>query len=210
MKLLNDFLKEYATPVAKSAGFKKKGTAFRIDASSGDVAFLEFSPFRIDSTFVVFHAQCFIVPEPYWQWMNRQYLAAGVPEPNSSGAIAAFSVVPPPQAAHTPEAGGLARTRWAFDENTRQASGKILSDVLRSDVVPRIRHLLVRENLLDAIRSTESPSIRRWGALESEIVLMVDEYSRHEMESLLSELDDSSPLKKQFTEWADMRRSKGA
>ncbi|TQK44359.1 hypothetical protein FBY35_5861 [Streptomyces sp. SLBN-118] len=39
---------------------------------------------------------------------------------------------------------------------------------------------------------------------------MVDEYSRHEMESLLSELDDSSPLKKQFTEWADMRRSKGA
>jgi len=205
MKILSDFLTEYATPQLKPLGFRKKGLEYRIAADSGDMAFLGFSPMRIDPEAVVFHVQCSLVPEPYWQWLNRQHMVAGIPDAHASGALAAFSVVPPAPAAYAADATGLARTRWAIRAGTRTEVGRVLGEVLVSDVVPRIRHLLVRENLLTAIKSSESPSIRRWAPVPSELVLMVDEYPRDMLEQLLSNVDEGDSFPRQFLQWVEMR-----
>lgn len=205
MKELSDFLKEFVAPELKSFGFKKKGQVYRLDGDSGDAAFISFAPTCIDPGAVVFHVQCSIVPEPYWQFLNRQYMAAGVPEPNPSGALASYSLMPVDSAAHDPASSGLARTRWAFSDRNRAEVGKALGEVLTADV-PRIRHLLVRENLLAAIQSPETPTIRRRGALQSELLLMVDDYPPERVQDLLSRMDADDPFIELFEGWADMRR----
>ncbi|KUO21682.1 hypothetical protein AQJ91_07855 [Streptomyces dysideae] len=83
--------------------------------------------------------------------------------------------------------------------------GKVLGEALVAEV-PRIRQLLVRENLLAAIQSPETPSIRRRGALKSELLLMVDDYPREKLQDLLSRIDEDDPFIELFTRWADMRR----
>ncbi|MBC9730906.1 DUF4304 domain-containing protein [Streptomyces sp. TRM68367] len=205
MKELSDFLKEFVTPKLKPLGFRKKGQLYRLDGDSGDVAFISFAPMRIDPCAVVFHVSCLFVPEPYWQFLNRQYMVAGVPEVNQSGALASYSLMPPDSAAHDPASWGVDRTRWAFGDRNRAEVGKVLGEALVAEV-PRIRQLLVRENLLAAIQSPETPSIRRRGALQSELLLMVDDYPREKLQDLLSRIDEDHPFIELFTRWADMRR----
>lgn len=203
---LSDFLKEFATPKLKPLDFRKKGRLYRLDGDSGDVAFISFAPMLIDPYAVVFHVSCLFVPEPHWQFLNRQYMVTGVPEANESGALASYSLMPPDSVAHDPASSGVFRTRWAFDDRNRAEVGEVLGEALVAEV-PRIRHLLVRENLLAAIQSSETPSIRRRGALKSELLLMIDDYSRERIEDLLSKMGENDPFIELFTRWADMRRS---
>jgi hypothetical protein len=204
VKELSDFLKEFATPKLKPLGFRKKGRVYRLDDDSGDAAFISFAPTRIDPYAVVFHVSCLFVPEPYWQFLNRQYMVAGVPEAMESGALASYSLMPPDSAAHDPASLGIFRTRWAFGDRNRAEVSGVLGEALVAEV-PRIRQLLVRENLLTAIQSPEMPSIRRRGALQSELLLMVDDYPRERVEDLLSRIDEGHPFIELFTRWADMR-----
>ncbi|MFJ9586459.1 hypothetical protein [Streptomyces acidicola] len=206
VKELSDFLKEFVTPKLKHLGFKKKGQAYRLDTESRDSAFISFTPVRIDPHAVVFYVQCLFVPEPHWQFSNRQYMVAGVPEVNQSGALASYSLMPPESAAHDSGSSDLARTRWAFGDWQRAEVGAVLGEALVAEV-PKIRHLLVRENLLAAIQSPELPTIRRRGALQSELLLMIDDYPQEKVEELLSRIDEGDPFIDLFTRWADMRRT---
>ncbi|MFI6931020.1 DUF4304 domain-containing protein [Streptomyces sp. NPDC050287] len=205
MKELSDFLKEFVTPKLKPLGFRRKGQVYRLDGDSGDVAFIHFTPVRIDPHAVVFHARCSFVPEPHWQFLNRQHMVAGVPEAKESGALASYSLMPPDSAAHAPASSGVFRTRWAFGDRNRAEVGEVLVEALVAEV-PRIRQLLVRENLLAAIESPETPSIRRRGALQSELLLMVDEYDRERVQELLSRMGEDDPFIELFNRWAYMRR----
>lgn len=206
VKELSDFLKEFVTPKLKPLGFRKKGQVYRLDVESGDVAFIHFTPMRVDPQAVVFHAQCSFVPEPHWQFLNRQYMVAGVPEVKESGALASYSLMPPDSAAHDPASSGVFRTRWAFVDRNRAEVGKVLGEALMAEV-PRIRQMLVRENLLAAIQSSETPSIRRRGALQSELLLMVDDYPPERVQDLLSRMGENDPFIELFTQWVDMRRN---
>lgn len=47
LKMLNDFLREYATPVRSAAGFKKKAVAYRYATETGDLVFVTFSTTQI-------------------------------------------------------------------------------------------------------------------------------------------------------------------
>ncbi|MCZ4103329.1 hypothetical protein [Streptomyces sp. H39-C1] len=208
MKQLGDFLKEYVTPAVKPAGFKKMGKYYQLSTPSGDAAFLEFNPVRVDPDYIVFYAHCSIVPEPYWQWLNRHCVVTGVPSPNPSGALAGFSLIPPKTAAYTPSALGVLSTRWAFNETTRVKTGGSIDLVLRTDVIPRVQRLLIRDKLLEAIISTDKPSIRLWGALQSELVLMVDKYSLPEFEESLSRIDLNPSIKAQLVAWAEIRQGR--
>jgi hypothetical protein len=132
-------------------------------------------------------------------------MVAGVPEVKESGALASYSLVPPDSAAHDPASWGVFRTRWAFGDRNRAGVGKVLGEALVAEV-PRIRQLLVRENLLAAIQSPETPSLRRRGVLQSELLLMVDDYARERVQDLLSRMGRDDPFIEHFTRWADMRR----
>lgn len=209
VKILNDFLREYVTPVMSAAGFRKKGAEYRFKNESGDSVFLTFSTTRIDPEACVFFATCSFVPEPYWEWLNRQHVEAGLPPADSSGVLAAYSVLPPDSCAHAPTAPGLARARWAFGGQNRSIVGAGLAGQLEAEELPRIGRLLVRPGLLAEITSSRSPSVRRWGVVQSELVLMVDDYTAQQKEALLAvpELDDT--FRRDYREWAGNRAKSG-
>lgn len=201
LRELSDLLREFVTPELAKLGFRKRGFAYELSDPSGDAAYLDFSVMRIDPHAVVFHVQGMLVPQPYWHWLNKQHMYRDMPPPNPSGALATFSVVPPREAAHTPDEFGLSRTRWAHDGETRDRVGRVLGDVLLSESVPKLRRLLARENLLAAIRSTERPTIRRWGAVKSELVLMADHHAEADRRSLLSRFESDDRFVTDFREW---------
>lgn len=206
VRQLGDFLKEYVTPAVKPAGFKKKGSTYQLTASSGDSAFLQFHPRRIDPDNAVFEAQWSMVPEPYWQWLNRQYMVADIPAPHPSGVLAGSRILPPDAVVYRPEAMKVLPVYWAFNDASRTVIGEIMDLTLRTEIVPNIQHLLVRENLIQAIRTT--PSIQRWGVLESELVLTVDDHSIREFEESLSSVDLNPSIKGQLVAWAEMRQGR--
>ncbi|MDR3081108.1 MAG: hypothetical protein LBV60_09305 [Streptomyces sp.] len=206
MKILNDFLQEYITPVMKTAGFKKKATEYRFTNGSGDSVFLAFSTTRIDPGACVFFATCSFVPEPYWGWLNRRHLEARLPPVDSSGALAAYSVLPPESCAHAPTAPGLARARWAFGvSGNRPVVGGEFAAQLEDEELPRIGRLLERPGLLTEITSSRQPSVRRWGAVQSELVLMVDEYTVEQREMLIATSELDEPFRREYGEWAEKR-----
>ncbi|MFE7708378.1 hypothetical protein ACFU6I_21870 [Streptomyces sp. NPDC057486] len=188
-----------------ASGAKKKGKEYRLHSESGDAAFLTFSPTLIDPDALVFFVQCLFVPEPYWEWLNRSHVDAGIPPADTSGALAAYSVMPPDSCAHAPAATGLARARWAFGGRNRAAVGAALAGQLEAKELPRIGRLLERPGLLEEITSSQSPSVRRWGAVQSELVLMVDDYTAQQKEILLgaTELDDA--FRQGYREWEGVR-----
>ncbi|QNA77625.1 hypothetical protein C8250_042930 [Streptomyces sp. So13.3] len=206
VKQLDDILKEYVTPAVKPAGFKKKGSTYQLTASSGDSAFLQFHPRRIDPDNVVFEAQWSMVPEPYWQWLNREYLVADIPAPHPSGVLAGSRILPPDAVVYRPETMKVLPVYWAFNDASRTAIGEVMDLTLRTEIVPNIQRLLVRDNLLQAIRT--NPSIRRWGATKAELVLTVDDLSIDEFEELLSRIDLNPFIKGQLMAWAEIRQGR--
>ncbi|MFI6875717.1 hypothetical protein ACIBL6_20000 [Streptomyces sp. NPDC050400] len=119
--------------------------------------------------------------------------------------LAAYSVLPPDSCAHAPTGGGLARARWAFGDRNRSGVGAAFAGQLEAEELPRIGRLLTRPGLLAEITSSRSPSVRRWSAVQSELVLMVDDYPPQQRESLLAapELDDA--FRRDYREWAGRR-----
>lgn len=207
MKELNELLRDYVTPEMRALGLKKKGREYALMSDSGDAAFVSFPVMRIDPRAVVFHVYCSLVPLPYWQWLKKQHLLSEMPEPKSSGALASFSVVPPECAAYEPTSFGFSRTRWAFDDVNRDQVGRVLAQTLVNQVVPKIRSMLNRENLLTSIKSSDESVLGLWDTIKSELVLMVDEYSQKEHKELLARLDPDDPFALSFVEWAAERNA---
>jgi hypothetical protein len=208
VKILNGFLRDYVSPVMSAAGFKKQGAEYRFANESGDSAFLTFSTMRIDAAACVFLATCSFVPEPYWAWLHRQHEEAGLPPTESSGVLAAYSVLPPDSSAHAPTAPGLARARWAFGDRNRPPVGAEFAGQLEVDELPKIRRLLERHELLAEITSSRSPSVRRWGAVKSELVLMVDSYTAPQKEALLAAPDVDDTFRREYRVWEERRRQR--
>ena len=71
--------------------------------------------------------------------------------------------------------------------------GTGLAGQLKTEELPRIERLLMRPGLLAEITSSRSPSVRRWGAVQSELVLKADHYTTPQQEMLLAapDLDDT-------------------
>lgn len=209
MTILSDFLREYATPVMSAAGFKKKGAEYRFTNEAGDSAFLTFSATRIDPEACVLFATCSFVPEPYWAWLNRRQAEANFPPTDASGVLAAYSVLPPDAFAHAPASSGLARARWAFSDRNRSDVGTGLAGQLKTEELPRIERLLMRPGLLAEITSSRSPSVRRWGEVQSELVLMADHYTTPQQEMLLAAPDLDDTFRRDYREWVAKRATSG-
>ncbi|NDZ74660.1 hypothetical protein G3I36_27195 [Streptomyces sp. SID10362] len=209
MTILNDFLREYVAPVLSAAGFKKKGAEYRFTNEAGDSAFLTFSTTRLDPETCVFFATCSFVPEPYWAWLNRRQAEAKFPPTDASGVLAAYSVLPPDAFAHAPAPSGLARARWAFSDRNRSSVGTGLAGQLKTEELPRIERLLMRPGLLAEITSSRSPSVRRWGAVQSELVLMADHYTTQQQEMLLAAPDLDDTFRRDYREWVAKRATSG-
>ncbi|WP_406727959.1 hypothetical protein WJ438_29740 [Streptomyces sp. GD-15H] len=99
---------------------------------------------------------------------------------------------------------------WAFGYQNRARVGVSLAEVLTTEAVPKLQRLLDREKLLLAIKSPERPSIRRWGAVQSELVLMADVNPRERVEQLLSLLDRGDTFAENFDRWIALRREHAA
>ncbi|MEV8123264.1 hypothetical protein AB0P07_03910 [Streptomyces sp. NPDC085944] len=131
------------------------------------------------------------------------------PPTDVSGVLAAYSVLPPGAFAHAPASPGLARARWAFGDRNRSDVGAGLAGQLKTEELPRIGRLLMRPVLLAEITSYRSPSVRRWGAVQSELVLMADHYTTPQQETLLAAPDLDDTFRRDYREWVAKRATVG-
>jgi hypothetical protein len=204
MNPLDALIRQYVGPVAKASGFSKSGRIFRLVADNGDQALLGFSTHAVDPSMVVFDVNFFMVPVPYWGWITRQH-PTETRAPDSSGALVTCRVMPPPQAAHRPDEKGSFRSRWAFDaEGSGEVCGRALGQTLRDETFPRMRHWLDRANLLDAVRSSDVPMMRRMDPLMREIVLRIDDAPGKDVNELLAAAEAANVLNA-FVVWARQR-----
>ncbi|MGW2353233.1 hypothetical protein [Actinacidiphila glaucinigra] len=159
----------------------------------------------MDPTKVVFDVEFHVVPAPYWSWI---ILAdEDTMKPDRSGAFVTSSVVPPAQVAHRPDEEMPFRGRWAFEPD-RIASmtfcGDALGQLLQSEVFPRMRYLLARDNLLDAVRRRDPSVTMRMTPLLREIVLRIDDAPADEMALLLAAAEEAG-VPNAFLPWARRR-----
>ncbi|MFD5966692.1 hypothetical protein ACFW5W_22560 [Streptomyces sp. NPDC058783] len=73
----------------------------------------------------------------------------------------------------------------------------------------RIERLLIRPGLLAEITSSRSPAVRRWGAVQSELVLMADHYTTPQQEMLLATPDLDDTFRRDYREWVAKRAMSG-
>ncbi|MFD7555577.1 hypothetical protein ACFV9E_13715 [Streptomyces sp. NPDC059835] len=119
-------------------------------------------------------------------------------------AVLAGNVIPPPRAAHAPEAAMPFRARWALREDNGPSCGEALETVLRDEAIPRIVHLLDRSNLLQECRHPALPVVRLVPLARVEILLRVDDASNEEIESLLANVQSTGP-QSDFVTWTRQR-----
>ncbi|MCF4135705.1 hypothetical protein L1856_00285 [Streptomyces sp. Tue 6430] len=204
MNPLDTLIEQHVVPVMKTAGFTRKGRAFRLAAENGDHLFLQFDTHAVDPGRYVFDVTFWVVPLPYWQFLKRQY--AEPPAPDASGALANCPVMPPASVAHEPDEEMPFRSRWAFTEpTTRDLCGRELARVLVEDDLPRMTRLLDRRTLLAETRTNPNGDlVRMWGAVQSEIVLRVDGDPVEDVAALVdkAEADGVFPA---FVVWARQR-----
>ncbi|MDX3540658.1 DUF4304 domain-containing protein [Streptomyces sp. MB09-01] len=204
---LNLLVKQHVAPVMKAAGFKRSGRTFRLAADNGDQAVLGFARHYVDPDAAVFEVAYGIVPAPYWEWINRHSVGGDGRAPLAFGpAVMSGSVVPPPHAAHAPEAGMPFRARWALRADNSLVCGQALATVLHDETVPQIVRLLDRGNLLQEFRHPALPVVRLVPLTRAEILLRVDDAPSEEVESLLAHLQPAGPGD-DFATWTRRRLS---
>ncbi|MGT2526076.1 DUF4304 domain-containing protein [Streptomyces nojiriensis] len=205
MTPLDLLVKQHVAPVMKAAGFKKSGGTFRLTAGNGDQAILGFARHYVDPDAAVFEVGYGIVPAPYWEWIDRYSAIGNARAPVAFGpAVLAGNVIPPPRAAHAPEAAMSFRARWALREDNGLSCGEALETVLRDEAIPRIVHLLDRSNLLQECRHPALPVVRLVPLARVEILLRVDDASNEEIESLLANVQSTGP-QSDFVTWTRQR-----
>ncbi|MFJ3728927.1 DUF4304 domain-containing protein [Streptomyces sp. NPDC090045] len=189
MTPLNLLVRDYVAPVMKAAGFKRSGRTFRLIAGNGDQAVLGFARHAVDPHAAVFDVSYGIVPAPYWQWIKRHSADGDTRVPIVFGpAVLSGRVIPPPRAAHAPDAEMPFRARWALRGDNGTVRGEALATVLHDETVPEIVHLLDRSNLLQECRHPALPVVRLVPLTRVEILLRVDEAPVEEIESLLGDV----------------------
>ncbi|MFJ6761167.1 DUF4304 domain-containing protein [Streptomyces sp. NPDC091273] len=204
---LNLLVKQHVAPMLKAAGFKRSGRTFRLVAGNGDQAVLGFARHYTDPGAAVFDVSYGIVPAPYWEWINRHAADGDSRAPVAFGpAVLSGEVIPPPHAAHAPDAGMPFRARWALRADNGLVCGEALATALHDDTVPQIVHLLDRSNLLRECRRPALPVVRRVPLTRVEIFLRLDEAPVEEIESLLADVQLTGPGD-QFITWTRRRLS---
>ncbi|MFD0304090.1 hypothetical protein [Streptomyces sp. NPDC127119] len=204
MNPLDTLIKQYVVPVAKAAGFTKKGRVFRLVSAHGDHLLMHFDTHEVDPEKCVFDVTFWIVPLPHWEFLRRQDVAPS--EPRAGGALATYPVVPPAVVAHEPEEEMPFRSRWAFSEpGTRDVCGRELARVLVEEAFPRVTRLLDRKTFLKETRvNPNGELVLLRGAAQSEIMLRIDDDPIAEVIALVDKAEEDG-LSPSVVTWARQR-----
>lgn len=192
MNPLDTLIREHVVPVMKAAGFAKKGRTFRLAALNGDHLFMQVWPEAVDPEKYVFDVFFSVVPLPQWAFLNREYETP--PPPDTSGALAKYEVIPPPEVAHQPDSEMPFRSRWAFAEpDTREVCGRELARALTGVALPRMVPLLDRKTLLAQTRTNPNDGLLRLKSADiSEIMLRIDDDSVADVAALVDKAEADS------------------
>ncbi|MFG2994518.1 DUF4304 domain-containing protein [Streptomyces sp. NPDC048257] len=202
---MDALIREYVTPVAKAAGFRKNGRTFWMAGSRQDYVLFGFQVYAVDPEAVVFDVEFHAVPEPYWDWLNRGQQPAGK-VPNSSGALMTGRFIPPASVAHRPGDGMPFRARWALRPGEEQTCGRVLAETLSTESLPRIQPLVDRAHLLEVVQSRDVSLMKRMTPTLREIVLRIDDIPAPDLADLLAAAE-SSGAPAAFVLWARERRA---
>ncbi|MGW9068654.1 DUF4304 domain-containing protein [Streptomyces yangpuensis] len=198
-------IREYVTPVAKSAGFRKTGRTFWMAGNRQDYVLFGFQVYAVDPEATVFDVEFHAVPEPYWDWINRGEQPAGK-VPSSSGALITGRFIPPASVAHCPDDKMPFRARWAIRPGGEVTVGRSLAEMLSAESLPQLQRLLDRAHLLEVEKSRDGYLMKRMTPILREIVLRIDDISAPELADLLAAAEASgAPVA--FVRWAQERHA---
>lgn len=204
MNELSGLIREYVRPVMKEAGFTNKGRVFRWEGECGDCLLMDFQAHAVDPLRYVFDVSFWIVPLVHWEFVNRQY--TDLPEPDVSGALATYRVMPPPRFAYQVDPEGDFASRWAFEKlEARDACGEELAARLRSEELPRVMRLLDHKMLWKGVKGNPGgPLLRLRGYAQTEILLCIDDAPVGEVASMIDRAEKKGEFPS-FVVWARRR-----
>lgn len=206
MNPLDSLIRKHVGPIATSAGFRKSGHTFWMAGDRLDYVCFRFNVHRVDPEATVFDVEFHAIPDPYGDWLNRGQQPAGK-VPNFSGALVTGRVIAPRSVAHRPDSSGAFRARWAFRPGGEEACGRVLAETLRAEALPRIQLMAHRARLLEDVRSSDVPLMKRMTPVLREIVLRIDDIEVAELASLLLEAEASGAPAVGFVDWAYERQA---
>lgn len=192
MNPLDAMLRTYVAPLMKEEGFAKTGRLYQLTADNGDLAILAVEVESSDAQKVVFLVELHIVPLTHWEWVTRRSAAAK--KPDLMGTLVQKAIVPPREVALEPDGEQPFNERWVlYKESDGAVCGQALARKLRDEVIPLARWLVVRENLLEELRTRSRNVMFRIGDRRGEVLLLVDDGPVDEVNRLLSDIEDPVP-----------------
>jgi hypothetical protein len=183
VKALDQVIRDRIAPNMKRAGFSRKGRLFWRESPLGDRAFLWFSPFTLGQHEAEFFVEASIQPAIYVELLTRTG-----ERPLTAGDALWTGRIPMP-GKHT-----LAlRDHWSFDGDDDTAVEHLADLVGRA--VPRLLHLLDRENLLAYVRdpSTRPQEIRIQPRENAVTLLLAGQGPSDELERRVVALEAADP-----------------
>ncbi len=194
-------------PVAKEAGFSRKGRVFRLATDNGDHALLEFRSRRIDPVMEVFVARVFIVPAASWGWVSRSNWESDRKKaPDASASFLQWGVMPPEHIAFDPHDVNSSDREWAYGARIDpDVAGRAMAEILREETFPTMRRLLDRDELWAEINRPSFRFHRERPPGWARMILRVDEASPAELEELTGHVEMDYPVADEFIAWARSR-----
>lgn len=195
-------------------GFTRTGTRYQLVSEVGDYALVEFTPIiGLTDSAVRFRVSSAVLPGPELEWRRARAAArpdtawAAIEPEARTGWLQSRHLPPSTHAVIDGPLPNLNASLWAFTPATAAACSVAIVRLLTSEVVPRLRHLLNRKELLATVLGAETDA--DVGKAHATIILLVDEGPSDRLEAMLQheELYEYGPTEPELAAWARTRLS---
>lgn len=195
VKPLDVFLRDHVRPMLKEKGFSKKGRDFRIGATRGDVALVNFFSWRLGDCEVEFFLEVGVLPLPWVEWCED---AIGEVDDSIVSALWWKRVNSPFRPL------GL----WQFDLKDEERTSFFLAEL--SSVADHLCALVDRQKLISVVRDPATAVQELRHSREHALaLLLVDDGPSPELDDILRVLESGNPAD-DVASWVRARLRKAA
>lgn len=203
---LDEMLRTHVAPVLTGAGYRRSGRVYRFAAPNGDLAVIEFPARVLSRDYVDFAVTTGVAPTPAVDWIRRKAETMDSQAPGLECRLIRVDLTPPRRwwrGVGTPDMD----QHWGFkkDDGGDQC-GIELAGLLADQVVPTLRRLLDRQELLAEVRNPRlgDKASLNFGKELAEIVMLVDHGPTPDLEELLESREAANP-QDELASWARRR-----
>jgi hypothetical protein len=179
VKPLDAFLRDHVRAPLKEKGFSRKGRDFRLVSENGDVALINFAPWRTGDREVEFILDAGILPLTKIEWEKD---TLGVVDGSVASALWWTRLNSPFMGTGT----------WQFNLDDSERISAFLTAL--GALVDRLHFLIDRQNLISMVRDPATPVQDLRSSREHALAwLLVDQGPSRELEEIVQSLESNDP-----------------